>query len=141
MGFVAKHTPPETILEIRRAYLAADPSAEIDPVRAVAFDLDVSDAVVEKYTCDLPQRDPKREKRRLAILECLVAGLDVRATATTAECPIGVVVRVIEAQRAGAWTPPTPEQIDAKRSKARARASAFVAKVPGSAIHSRRSWS
>jgi predicted transcriptional regulator len=84
--------------------------SEGETIEAIATELEMSASIVAKYTAHLPQpsqfgghgrvRAKKRETRRRAILGCLDAGLDVRATAKEVGCKISQVVRFIHSERA-----------------------------------------
>jgi DNA invertase Pin-like site-specific DNA recombinase len=80
--------------EMRRRF------TEGETADAIGADLETPVNTVRKYTAHLPQKNAKREARRLAILACLDAGLDVRATAEKAGCKISAVVRLIRSERA-----------------------------------------
>ena len=73
---------------------------EGESVEAIATDLELSPNIVTKYTAHLPQKNAKREARRLAILGCLDAGFDVRGAAKEVGCEISTVVRFIRSERA-----------------------------------------
>ena len=87
-----------------------------EAIKAIAIDLDLSESTVGDYVAHLPRDRAPDEVRRLAIVACLDAGLDVRATALKVPCTVTQVVRIVTAARAA--EPPhvaTEEELEAAR--------------------------